>query len=190
MSIDLHFWFISTSKTFISLAFFQIAIKNPSASVIWNSHNSWSIFSWWSIVNGFTESLSDIIWSCLVSFKCENSDKLIICSAHAFDISIFRYAGSIATRRKWKLIDSRYYMQLFQALWTLSGQEYDFNGVYYYLLGRLYNWYQFSVQQKRSRPTVDLSLRPRWQPILLHDSVFNIWSHYPQANGIFERRIK
>ena len=81
MSIGLHLWFISTSKTFISLAFFQIAMKNPSASVIWNSHYSWSIFSWLFAVNGFTESVSDIIWSCLVSSFHDNlfkSTQLIV----------------------------------------------------------------------------------------------------------------
>ena len=51
-------------------------------------------------------------------------------SSHAIDISVCGHAGSFETRQEWKFWYYCYYMQIFQALWTLSGQEHDFGEVY------------------------------------------------------------
>ena len=48
----------------------------------------------------------------------------------SIDITICRYAGSAERRRKWKFFRDCYCGQFFQTNWTISGEEYDLQGVH------------------------------------------------------------
>jgi len=109
-------------------------------------------------------------------------------SAHAIDIPICRYAGSIEIRRKWEFIYYRYYMQIFSFV-NFIGQEYDFVKVYLALIQWVSN---FGVPKDiRTDGGSQFTFKMTASPAsLLRFQHLIVVAYYPQANGIVERRIK